>query len=78
MAIRRLLSEAVFSPEEVGRLTAAFEAAIKLVRLKDPTDPLAELIATKIIQVFRLGERDPPRLVARALKELGVPIPDER
>jgi hypothetical protein len=40
------------------------------------TTPLTELVAAKIIQVTRMGERDPPRICARALQELGIPLPD--
>ena len=52
---------------------AAFEAALKAAGLQDRTDPLAELIAHKIIQVYRLGEHDPDQLCEGALHELGVP-----
>lgn len=76
MAINRLLGEAAFSPEDVRGLSAAYEAALQLLQLKDRADPVTELVAAKIIQVFRLGERDPPRICARALKELGLPFPD--
>lgn len=75
MAIQRLLTEGSFDPDDVRRLTAAYEGALDLLRLQDRRDPVTELIAAKIIQVYRLGERDPPRICARALKELGVPIP---
>jgi len=47
-----------------------------VLRLTDRSDPLCELIAAKIIQVYRLGEQDPPRLCVRAIKELGVPLPE--
>jgi hypothetical protein len=76
VAIQRLIREASFGPDDIRRLTAAYEGALELVRLKDRQDPVTELIAGKIIQVYRLGEQDPPRICARALKELGVPIPE--
>jgi hypothetical protein len=65
VAIQRLIREASFGPDDIRRLTA-----------EDRQDPVTELIAGKIIQVYRLGEQDPPRICARALKELGVPIPE--
>jgi hypothetical protein len=49
---------------------------LKLLRLHDRTDPVCELIAAKIVQVFRMGERDPARICARAIKELGIPMPE--
>ena len=36
-------------------------------------DPLTQLIARKIIEIYINGERDAPRICPRALKELGVP-----
>ena len=76
MAIYRLLQEAAFSPEDISRMTAAYEAALRLLRLTDRTDPVTEIVAKKIIEVTRNGEHDPPRICARALKELGIPLND--
>ena len=74
--IYRLLREASFGPDEIRRMTAAYETALQLLKLKNRNDPITELIATKVIQVFRSGESDPQRICARALKELGVPDPN--
>jgi hypothetical protein len=76
MAIYRLLEEAAFSPEDISQMTAAYEAALRLLRLTDRTDPVTEIVAKKIIEVTRNGEHDPPRICARALKELGIPLSD--
>jgi hypothetical protein len=76
MAIYRLLQEAAFSPDDVSRMTAAYETALRLLRLTDRTDPVTEIVAKKIIEVARNGERDPPRICARALKEMGIPLSD--
>ena len=76
MPIQRLLQEASFSPEEMRWLSSAYEAALQLLHLKDRTDPVCELVAAKVIQVYRTGERDPPRICARAIKELGIAIPE--
>lgn len=76
MAIYQLLQEGSFDEHEIKRLAQSYEAALTLLRLKDRSDPVTNIIAAKIIQVYRLGEHDPSRLCARALKELGVPIPD--
>ena len=53
---------------------SALEAAVKSAGLEDRNDPLVELLAHKIMQVYRLGEHDPNRLKERALQELGVPF----
>lgn len=71
MAIYRLLREASFGPDEIERMTAAYEAALKLLRLADRTDPITELIAQKIVETARTGERDPERICTLALMGLG-------
>lgn len=76
MAIHRLLREAAFDQTDIDRMTAAYEAALNVLRLADRSDPLTELIAKKIIEITQRGERDPPRICASALKELGVPLPE--
>jgi hypothetical protein len=76
MAIHQLLREASFSPEETDRTIAAYDAALILLHLTDGADPVAELVARKIIEIVRGGEYDPPRICARTLKELGVPLPE--
>ncbi|MDI1343234.1 MAG: hypothetical protein PSV22_03915 [Pseudolabrys sp.] len=76
MPIARLLQEESFDPEDVGRLTSAYDAALKLLELTDRADPVCSLVASKIIQVYRLGEHDPARLCARTIKELGIPMPE--
>ena len=76
MAMHRLLREAAFPPEDIARMTAAYEAALQLLRLTDRTDPVTEIVAKKIIEVTRAGERDPPHICARAIKELGIPLPE--
>ncbi len=73
VAIYRLLQEAAFGPDEIVQMTAAYEAALKLLRISDRADPITELIAQKIILVVRNGEHDPERICARTLEELGIP-----
>ena len=76
MAIYQFLREGDFAPKDVERLSKAYEASLELLRLKDRADPITQIVAAKIIQVYQNGEYDPPRICARALKELGVPLPD--
>ena len=72
MAIYRLLQEAKWDQPAIERMTAAYEAALKVLQLADRTDPLTEMIAKKIIEVARTGEQDPVNICARAIKELGA------
>jgi hypothetical protein len=74
VAIYRLLQEAAFDQNDIDRMTAAYEAVLRALHLADRNDPVTELIANKIIEVARNGERDPARICARALKELGIPV----
>jgi hypothetical protein len=76
VAIYRLLRETSFSPDEIERMTAAYEAVLKALRLSDRTDPITELIAKKIIEVARNGEHDPGRICAGILCDLGVSVPE--
>ena len=77
MPIYKLLRDSnEFNSDDVEKLTVAYEAALSLVHLKDREDPLTALIASKIIDVYRTGVRDPARVCATALKELGVPLSD--
>jgi hypothetical protein len=76
MAICRLIREAAFEQADINQMTAAYEAALEALRLVDRDDPVTELIAKKIIDIVRSGEHDPPRICARAIKELGVPLPE--
>ena len=72
MAIYRHLAEASFGEADVERLGAAYECALTKLRLVDRKDPVTELVAGKIIEIYRSGEHDPPTVCARAIKELGV------
>jgi hypothetical protein len=71
MAIYRLLREASFGPDEIGRMTAAYEQAFVALGLQDRTDPRTEILAQKIIAVARTGERDPSLICAQAIASLG-------
>ena len=73
MAIYRHLSGASFGEADVARLGEVYERVLKKLRLVDRKDPITELIATKIIEVYRSGEHDPSQLCSRVLKDLGVP-----
>jgi hypothetical protein len=75
MAIYRIFKERPFDPETIVRLSAAYECALRALRLVDRQDPLTELVARKIIDVAETGEADPDRLGDRALEELGISPP---
>jgi hypothetical protein len=76
MPITRLATEATFGPDEIAGVSLAYEAALELLCLTDRSDPAAELVAKKIIEVARNGKFDPPHICARAFKQLGISLPD--
>jgi len=59
-----------FGPEDITRLSAAFETALGKLGLVDRKDPATTAVAKLIIELAKEGERDPERLCALALKQL--------
>ncbi len=74
MPLTRYLKEAVFDPETIEAMNVAFAAVRESLHLSDQDDPATQFVARKVIDVARLGERDPERirdLVLLALKQSG-------
>jgi hypothetical protein len=71
MPIRRFLDSQPFDPETIRLMGLAFEMALASFRLiPDYADPIREVIARKIIELAKEGERDPERLCDGSLKDL--------
>jgi len=70
MPILRLVQNLPLGPEEIRQITAAYEQVLSEIGRIDRSDPRAEVIAKKIIEIFQSGERDPTRMCRRALSEL--------
>jgi hypothetical protein len=70
MALRTYLDDQSFDPETVRLMGVAFEIALATLRPSEYTDPLREVVARKIIELAKAGERDPERLCEGALKDL--------
>ena len=62
MPIYRLLEYETFDPEVVALLCEVFEDVLDTLDLADRVDPVTELVAEKIIELARTGERDRDRL----------------
>jgi hypothetical protein len=73
VAIYAHLKEGSFGPDEITSLAAAYECVLRELHLTDRKDPITELIAKKIIELSRQGERDPAQMCTKAIKELGIP-----
>lgn len=76
MPIRQLLDSSAFNPEEVVLLCNVFEDMLRALKLVDRSDPATSLIAKKIIELARRGERDPARLCDGVMKEFRPPLPE--
>lgn len=59
-----------FRPDTIALLAAALEDTLHQLGLLDRNDPNVTKIAKKIIELARLGERDPLRLRDRAIESL--------
>jgi hypothetical protein len=70
VAIYRLLQKSAFEPEDVERMTAAYELALVELILSDRNDPLTETVAKHIVEAAQTGERDPKNICALALGRL--------
>jgi hypothetical protein len=70
MLINRIPNQAVFDPEAVKALAAAFDDACAALNVIDRTDPRATIVAKRIIEHARGGERDAIRLRDAVLIEL--------
>jgi len=72
MAIYRLLKNSTLEPEEIGRITEAYQQALHTLCVKDRDDPLTEMIAKQIIKIARTGVHDAAQLSALAIAELRI------
>ena len=72
MAFYRLLKNSTLEPEEIARITKAYEQALHTLCVKDRDDPLTELIAKTIIKIAQTGVHEVAQLSALAITELGI------
>ena len=73
MPIFRLLQNMPMGPEDIRRLMTAYEQALQILGMVDRGDPLAELLARKIIEIAQTGVREPSDISALAIKEIDNP-----
>ena len=67
MAIYRLLQNSPLGPEDIDRLVTAYEETLKALELSDRSDPITQLVASKIIEIGQTGVRDPLQISAIAI-----------
>jgi hypothetical protein len=68
MPINRLLADSKLGPEEIKRLNAAYTYALRSLSVVDRNDPLAEMLARKIIEIGATGEADPQKISQIAVR----------
>jgi hypothetical protein len=62
-----------FNQDDIERLAAAYEEALRALHISDRDDPINKVIAQRIIEGARAGVRDPIVLCKMAVKDLMVP-----
>ena len=72
MAIYRLLRNSTMAPEEISRITEAYEQALHSLCVRDRDDPLTEMIAKTIIKIAQAGVNDAAQLSVLAIAELRI------
>jgi len=72
MAIYRLIANGTFGPAEIKAMTVAYEAALIDLGLMDRDDPITEIVATAIVTITSMGERDSTTIKDRALNTIGA------
>jgi hypothetical protein len=77
MPVLQLSRDLAFDPEHVQVMLTAFDGACAKLQLRKG-DKLTDLVALKIVDLARAGERDPDRLLALVLRdfESGIARPD--
>ena len=71
MTIRRLLKNSSLPPEGVNRLVAAYQKTLRTLDLVDRHDPVAEIVANKVIEIGKRGG-DAIEISKLAARELGL------
>ena len=71
MTIRRLLGNSSLPPEGVDRLVAAYQQTLCSLDLVDRHDPIAEIVAKKIIEIGKRGG-DAVEIAKLAVNELAI------
>ena len=62
MPIKKYIPDTTFGPETVKDMTTAFERIRIVLKLKDPDDPLIEVVAKKVVSLASQGTRDPKEI----------------
>jgi hypothetical protein len=67
-----LKNDLAFTPEDAKILVQTFEDTLKALGLTEREDPATLLVAEKVIEAAKGGERDPERLRASVLASVSA------
>jgi hypothetical protein len=70
MSIAHLLNSQAFSPEDIIVISSVFEDTLRTLGLADRADPATDIVAKKVLELARQGERDPVQLRERVVRAL--------
>ena len=73
MPMRQFLDNPTFDPEATRVMGVAFEMVRAALGLADRGDLANEIVAKRIIELAKAGERNPDRLCEEALKDIRRP-----
>jgi len=71
MPINRLLKDSKLTPQDIDRLNKAYVLTLRSLSLVDRNDPLAEIVARKVIEIGA-SLHDPAEIAKMALKGLRI------
>jgi hypothetical protein len=66
------LDSFAFGPEEIQHVVKTYDGALSALGLASRDDPATRLLAKKIIEIERTGERDPIKISTRAIEKLAT------
>ena len=67
-----LFSKASPDPQIVAAMDQAYAKACKMLHDRGQPSIVQEIIAGRIVGIVQAGERDPDRICARVLKDVGI------
>jgi hypothetical protein len=70
MPIRLYLKDSSFDPDQVAAMSAALEQASRWLKANPRPGLMTDVVAQRIIDLARTGERDPTKLSTGALAQL--------
>jgi hypothetical protein len=72
MSINRLLVGSNLKPDEIEVLRLAFKQTLRSLSVVDRRDPLAEMVARRVIEIGASGVRDPAVISKIALERFEI------